>query len=61
MVKLLLSQMRELMQAARDNYGVDPVVFLAIYFAAVPFFYYSLFRRRGPTHSAAVHIALRLR
>ena len=32
------------MQAARDNYSVDPVVFLVIYLVSVPFFYYSLFR-----------------
>jgi len=44
MVEFILSQIRELMQAARDNYRVDPVVFLVIYFASAPFFYYSLFR-----------------
>jgi hypothetical protein len=44
MVEFILSQIRGLMQAARDNYGVDPVVFLVIYFASMPFFYYSLFR-----------------
>ncbi len=40
----LLSQIDSLMRQARENYGVDPVVFLVIYFASVPFFYYSLFR-----------------
>jgi len=44
MVQFVLLQIRELMQAARDNYSVDPVVFLVIYFVSVPFFYYSLFR-----------------
>ncbi len=44
MVEFILSQIRGLMQAARDNYRVDPVVFLVIYFASAPFFYYSLFR-----------------
>ena len=44
MVEFILSQIRELMQAARDIYGVDPVIFLVIYFASMPFFYYSLFR-----------------
>ena len=44
MVASILLQIREMMQVARDNYRVDPVVFLVIYFAAVPFFYYSLFR-----------------
>jgi hypothetical protein len=32
------------MQTARDNYGVNPVVFLVIYLVCVPLFYYSLFR-----------------
>ena len=32
------------MQAARANYGVDPVAFLVIYLVSVPFFYYSIFR-----------------
>lgn len=32
------------MQTARDTYRVDPVVFLVIYLACVPIFYYSLFR-----------------
>lgn len=32
------------MQTAREDYGVNPVVFLAIYLACVPIFYYSLFR-----------------
>ena len=44
MVEFILSQIRGLTQAARDNYSVDPVVFLVIYFVSVPFFYYSLFR-----------------
>jgi hypothetical protein len=38
-VEFILSQVRGLMQTVRDNYSVDPVVFLVIYFAAVPFFY----------------------
>jgi hypothetical protein len=44
MVQLILSQIDELMQTARNNYHVDPVIFLVIYFLSVPFFYYSLFR-----------------
>ena len=44
MVESILAQIREFMRAARDNYGVDPVVFLVIYFASAPFFYYSVFR-----------------
>ncbi len=44
MVDWFVSQITPLMQQARDNYGVDPIVFLVIYFASVPIFYYSLFR-----------------
>ncbi len=32
------------MQAARENYGVNPVIFLVIYLGSGPFFYYSIFR-----------------
>jgi hypothetical protein len=41
---VVLGWVREMMRAARANYGVDPVVFLIIYFASVPFFYFSIFR-----------------
>jgi hypothetical protein len=44
MVQFVLSKIETLMQTARDNYSVNPVVFLVIYFVSVPFFYYSLFR-----------------
>ncbi len=44
MVNYILAQIRELTQAARDIYRVNPVIFLVVYFASVPFFYYSLFR-----------------
>jgi hypothetical protein len=44
MTQYILTQILGLMKAARDSYGVDPVVFLIIYFASMPFFYYSLFR-----------------
>jgi hypothetical protein len=33
-----------LMRTARTNYGVDPLTFIIIYLASVPFFYYSIFR-----------------
>lgn len=33
-----------LMDRARETYGVDPVVFLAIFLGSGPVFYYSLFR-----------------
>jgi hypothetical protein len=44
MLESILSKIEELMQTARDNYGVNPVVFLIIYLVCVPLFYYSLFR-----------------
>ena len=44
MVNFILAQILELTQAARDIYRVNPVIFLVIYFASVPFFYYSLYR-----------------
>jgi hypothetical protein len=42
--RVVLGEIRHLMDAARANYGVDPVVFLVIYLGSVPFFYYSIFR-----------------
>ena len=44
MIQFVISKIGALMQAARDNYSVNPVVFLVIYSVSVPFFYYSLFR-----------------
>jgi len=44
MVQFVISKIEPLMQAARDNYSVDPLVFLVIYLVSAPFFYYSLFR-----------------
>jgi hypothetical protein len=44
MVQIVLSKIGALMQAARDNYSVDPTVFVVIYLVSVPVFYYSLFR-----------------
>ena len=41
---IVLGWIREMMRAARANYGVDPVVFLVIYLSSVPFFYFSIFR-----------------
>ncbi|MBN1954422.1 MAG: hypothetical protein JW900_05150 [Anaerolineae bacterium] len=40
----ILSWIEGLMQTAREDYGVNPIVFLVIYLACVPVFYYSLFR-----------------
>ena len=42
--RVVLGTVRELMHAARASYGVDPVAFLVIYLASVPFFYFSIFR-----------------
>ena len=41
---VVLGWIRELMRAARENYGVDPVAFLVIYLASAPVFYFSIFR-----------------
>lgn len=43
-MQYILSKIEALMQTARDEYAVDPIVFLVIYLIAVPFFYYSLIR-----------------
>jgi amino acid transporter len=42
--RVILGWVRETMNAAREHYGVDPVVFIVIYIASVPVFYYSIFR-----------------
>lgn len=44
MPESLVTMIEELMRAARDNYGVNPVIFLVIYLSSAPLFYYSLFR-----------------
>ena len=44
MIESIISKIEELMQTARDNYGVNPVIFLIIYLGCAPVFYYSLFR-----------------
>lgn len=44
MLEYLLSQIGKLLRVAREDYGVNPVVFLTIYLVCVPVFYYSLFR-----------------
>jgi hypothetical protein len=41
---VVLGWVRGIMEAARANYGVDPVAFLVIYLVSVPFFYFSIFR-----------------
>ena len=44
MLEYLVSKFHAIMQQAVDRYGVDPVIFLAIYLISVPIFYYSLVR-----------------
>ena len=41
---VVLGSIRELMRAARETYGVDPIAFLVIYLVSAPFFYFSIFR-----------------
>ena len=41
---VVLGTIRQIMHSARENYGVDPVAFIVIYFVSVPFFYFSIFR-----------------
>jgi len=43
-MRFVLAWIEGVTRAARDTYGVDPVVFLLIYLACAPVFYYSLFR-----------------
>ncbi|HSV56161.1 MAG TPA: hypothetical protein VLH39_03525 [Magnetospirillaceae bacterium] len=40
----ILRWARGVMDSARHDHGVDPLVFLVIFLAASPVFYYSLFR-----------------
>jgi hypothetical protein len=42
--RVVIGAIQKMMSAARSDYGVDPVVFIVIYLASVPFFYYSIFR-----------------
>jgi len=41
---VVISRVQELLRAARENYGVDPIVWLVISTAAAPLFYYSIYR-----------------
>jgi hypothetical protein len=42
--RVVLHWIQDVMNTARTNYGVNPVVFLVIYVVSVPFFYYSIVR-----------------
>jgi hypothetical protein len=44
MLQFMLGKLQDLMQVARDVYGVNPVIFLIIYLGCTPFWYYSIFR-----------------
>lgn len=44
MLKPILAWIEETMRTARETYGVDPVIFLVIYLACAPIWYFSLFR-----------------
>ena len=41
---VVLGWIRDVMRSARENYGVNPVVFLVIYLVSAPVFYFSIFR-----------------
>lgn len=54
MIEFIVAKFNEITKQATDQYGVNPAIFLVIYFVSVPFFYYSLFhvvralaRKRG--------------
>ncbi len=44
MSEFVLDWINSVMRGARENYHVDPIVFLVIFLASAPVFYYSLFR-----------------
>jgi hypothetical protein len=44
MIEYVTSKIDELIRVARDNYNVNPIIFLVIYLVCTPIFYYSLFR-----------------
>ena len=44
MIEFIVAKFNALGKQALDQYGVNPAIFLVIYFISVPFFYYSLFR-----------------
>jgi Flp pilus assembly protein TadB len=44
MLGSILSMIQGLMARARDVYGVNPVIFIVLYFGSAPVWYYSLYR-----------------
>ncbi len=58
MLQYLLSQVQSLMQTARETYGVNPVIFLILYFGSVPLWYYSLFRTIKAAAARSANLAM---
>ena len=44
MVQFILTKARGIMEIARTQYGVNPIVFLILYVVPAPLWYYSIFR-----------------
>jgi hypothetical protein len=44
MMQFILAKAREIMEIARTQYGVNPIVFLILYVVPAPFWYYTIFR-----------------
>ena len=44
MIEFIAAKFASITKHAVDRYGVNPAIFLVIYFMSAPFFYYSLFR-----------------
>lgn len=44
LLQYLISSIQGLMQTARVEYGVNPIIFIVIYLGCAPFWYLSLFR-----------------
>jgi hypothetical protein len=44
MFEYIISIINNISTIARDNYNVNPAIFIIIYLVSVPIFYYSLFR-----------------
>jgi hypothetical protein len=44
MIGSIIETLQGLMRTAREVYGVNPIIFLILYFGSAPIFYYSLYR-----------------
>jgi hypothetical protein len=44
MVQFILTKAREIMEIARTQYGVNPIVFLILYVVPAPLWYFTIFR-----------------